>query len=414
MGSNPSAPTKPFNVRVLYLCHRIPYPPNKGDKIRAFHQLRALAARHEVDLFTLADDAADLEHRAVLGEYCKRVTVARLDTRWARLRSLPYLCTRIPLTLPYFYSAELDGEVRKALRQRSYDRIFVYCSAMAQYVERVDGIPIVMDLVDVDSNKWTQYSAVARFPFSAIYRREGRCLEEYERRVCERSSAVVVTTEREAELVRRFSPTACVHVVANGIDTEYFRPAPVPADAATIVFTGDMTYFPNEQAVIYFARKVLPIVRASIPAARFLIVGRNPGRNVQRLRQIAGVEVTGFVPDVREYLAQAAVSVAPFLIAAGIQNKILEAMASGLPVVATGRVLQGVSKNAAAVVRTADAPEEMAARVVELCKDPRLARSIGIEGRRRVAGDYNWDQSLEQLLQIVEHPRGAYAECPAT
>ena len=365
-----------------------------------------MGARHEVDLFTLADEDVDTAHIRALREYCTRVTVARLNPRWARLRSLPHVVTRAPLTVPYFHSGELQREVRQAFRSNSYDRIFIYCSAMAQYVDGHHGIPILTDLVDVDSDKWIQYAAYTKFPFSAVYRREGRRLREYERRICERSSCVIVTTEREAQLLRQITQAAAVHVIPNGVDTGYFSPRQIPAESgpATVIFTGDMSYFPNEEAVVFFAGKVLPVIQQSIPGARFLIVGRKPGRNVLALRKVEGVEVTGFVPDVRTYLAQAQVAVAPFSIAAGIQNKILEAMAYGLPVAATPRALQGVSANVAEVVETGHTAEELAGKIARLLQNPEQARSIGIEGRRRVTADYQWEQSLDQLLRLLEDP----------
>lgn len=397
-------------MRILYLCHRIPYPPDKGDKIRAFHQLRAMAARHEIDLFTLADDPADMERQPALREYCRQVMVAQLNSRLARLRSLPYLFTSTALTLPYFGSAELARQVRKALAERSYDRIFVYCSAMAQYVETVQGIPIVTDLVDVDSDKWTQYATFTRFPFSAVYRREGRALERYERSVCQRSAAVVVTTEREAQLVRRISPEARVHVIPNGVDTGFFQPPAEASDIAPAVgFTGDMSYFPNQEAVTQFARNILPLIRKSVPETKFLIVGRSPSPEVRALSQTPGVEVTGFVPDVRTYLARMRVSVAPFSIAAGIQNKILEAMSYELPVVATSRAVQGLTPGAAAGVETADTPVAMADAIVRLLRNPQLAREKGRESRRLITGEYNWPQSLDRLLQLLENPTGVEA-----
>jgi sugar transferase (PEP-CTERM/EpsH1 system associated) len=365
-----------------------------------------MAARHEVDVFTLADDAGDLAYEETLAGYCHKLTVARVHPKMARLRSLWFLPTQQPLTVPYFYSAGLQAEVQRALLRRSYDRIFVYCSAMAQYVESAGQIPMVTDLVDVDSDKWTQYATFTRFPFSAIYRREGRYLRGYERRVCAMSSAVVVTTEREATLVREISPETRVHVVPNGVDTRYFDQAVVRPDGAapTVIFTGDMSYFPNQEAVNYFARKVLPLIRDSVPKARFLIVGRNPNRNVLRLQRMDGVEVTGFVADVRTYLAKAQVAVAPFAIAAGIQNKILEAMAYGLPVVATSRTAQGLSPKVAEMVDTGDTADEMASKIVLLLRDFDLARRKGVEGRRRVGEEYKWENSLDQLLQLLENP----------
>jgi sugar transferase (PEP-CTERM/EpsH1 system associated) len=393
-------------VRILFLCHRVPYPPDKGDKIRAFHQLRAMAAHHEIDLFTLADDPRDLQHGKALLPYCRTVTVASLNARWAKLRSLPYLLTSTALTIPYFGSAELRRKVRAALAERSYDRIFVYCSAMAQYVESVDRIPIVTDLVDVDSDKWTQYATFTKFPLSAVYRREGRTLARYERRVCEKSAVVVVTTEREARLVRQIAPAARIRVIPNGVDTDFFSPEAVSPDAKApaVGFTGDMSYFPNQEAVTHFARNVLPLIRESVPETRFLIVGRSPSRDVQALDQIPGVEVSGFVPDVRTFLARMRVSVAPFSIAAGIQNKILEAMAYELPVVATSRAVQGLTRVAAAGVETADTPVDMAAAIVRLLRNPELAREKGRQGRRLITGEYNWSLALDGLLQLLENP----------
>ena len=369
-----------------------------------------MAAHHEVDVFTLADDARDLAHRDALAAHCHGLTVARVHPRLARLRSLPYLLTATPLTVPYFYSAELQREVDLALSRASYDRIFVYCSAMAQYVQSAGSIPIVMDLVDVDSDKWTQYAAFAKFPFSAVYRREGRTLQAYERTACEKAACVLVSTEREAQLARRISPGGNVCVLPNGVDAGYFKPevgnSPASQAQESVIFTGDMSYFPNEEAVIFFARKVLPLIRREIAGVRFLIVGRNPGRKVQELQKIEGVAVTGFVPDVRTWLARAQVAVAPFTIAAGIQNKILEAMAYGLPVVATPRAAQGLSSRVADKVHTGNTPEELASKVIVLVRDSQLAKRIGLDGRDAVMQDYSWDFALDRLLELLEDPGG--------
>jgi polysaccharide biosynthesis protein PslH len=394
-------------MRILYLCHRIPYPPDKGEKIRAFHQLRGICAQHEVDLVTLADDAGDLVHESVLSRYCRKVTVARVRPRLARLKALPWLFTRTALTLPYFRSAKIEKEIRQALMRRSYDRILIYSSAMAQYVDWDNAPPVITDLVDVDSDKWRQYAAFVRFPLSAFYRREAGALREYEREVCRRSSAVVVTTEREARLVGEICPTSRVHVVPNGVDTDHFSPAassdaPLPA----IAFIGDMSYFPNMEAAIFFARKVFPLIRSKVREARFLIVGRSPAPSVLALRRINGVEVTGRVPDIRPWLARAQVSVAPFSISAGIPNKILEAMACGLPVVATPRGVQGLSQDVRDAVQTAEGPPEFASRVIDLLTNPASARRKGLKGRARVMAAHNWDQSLGLLLNLLENPKG--------
>jgi polysaccharide biosynthesis protein PslH len=393
-------------LRILYLCHRVPYPPNKGEKIRAFHQLRALSAHHEVDLFTLSDTIGDLSAKSGLDKYCRRVVVANINPTWNRLRTLGFLISRTPLTVPYFYSSELRQEINKSISTRSYDRIFVYSSSMAQYVERIDGIPIVMDLVDVDSDKWLQYADLSRFPMSAVYRREGRYLREYERRVCERASCTLVTTEREAEIVRRLSDAIRVHVIPNGVDTVYFSPPSGTPErhSPTIIFTGEMSYYPNEKAVAYFARSVFPTICHIIPNARFLIVGRNPTRTVRDLAKIKNVEISGSVPDVRPYLAQAHVSVAPFSIAAGIQNKILEALSYGIPVVANAKAVQGLSKGVVETIQIANEAPEMAEVIINLLRDPERARTLGLAGRRQVTAEYNWQEALDKLVRLVENP----------
>ncbi len=324
----------------------------------------------------------------------------------ARFLSLRVLGSGKPLTLPYFYSRKLDREIRSALDGRSYDRIFVYCSAMAQYVERAARIPLLMDFVDVDSDKWFQYALHKKFPLADIYRREGVCLQNYERRICEKASKVLVTTEREAVLVRELSSGADVHVIPNGVDTTYFSPVARMCSSPTIIFTGDMSYFPNQQAVKFFAMEVLPLIQRQAPDAKFLIVGRRPSIGVQRLGDLDGVEVTGFVPDVRTYLARATVAVAPFAIAAGIQNKILEALASGLPVVATPRAVQGLSSQTREMVQTGETVEELAAKTLSFLRDSAYAMQIGLEGRRRVSMEYSWENSLGQLMALIENPLG--------
>ena len=280
---------------------------------------------------------------------------------------------------------------------------------MGQYIAPAASIPVIADLVDVDSDKWDQYAMRARFPMDSVYRREARCLREYERQLCLRSAATVVATEREATVLREFA-TANIHVIPNGVDGEFFRPASsLAVDPPAVVFTGDMSYFPNEDAVAFFGREVLPIVRESVPGTRFFIVGRNPGRRVRELGKIDGVEVTGFVPDVRAWLARACVSVAPFTIAAGIQNKILEAMASGLPVVATPRTVRGLSPRVAAAVTTAEGGTGFRKRS---CNAPfatgRARADSGSDGRRVVLDAYNWNSAGTALLDLLDTPTARF------
>jgi sugar transferase (PEP-CTERM/EpsH1 system associated) len=394
-------------MRVLFLSQRVPYPPTKGDKLRAYHHLKAIASKHDVHLFTLADDPEDLAHERVLRSVCTEVTISRINPRLARLLSLRVLGSGKPLTIPYFYSANLAAKVTAALQTGSYDRVFVYCSSMAQYVAGAQ-VPVLLDLVDVDSDKWQQYADHSGFPLSTIYRREAACLRDYERQICQRMSRVIVTTEREAKLVHHICDRHRVEVIHNGVDADYFQICDrQPTPQRSIVFTGDMSYFPNQQAVAWFTYNVMPLIRRSLPGVRFTIVGRNPDKAVQQLATVPGIEVTGFVPDVRPYLKRAQVSIAPMFIAAGVQNKILEAMACEIPVVAMPLALQGLSAGTAALVESANTAEQFADKCLSFLLNDELTRLRGFASRRQVIADYSWNRSAERLLEHLEAPLAA-------
>ena len=293
-------------MNVLFLCHRIPYPPDKGEKIRTFHQLRTLAAKHRVDLFTLAhqDEMAGI---ASLSAYCDRLEVCRIRPAWARLRSLLFLFSRLPFTLPYFYSPAPAQRIQRALRLplvRSHLHSVLLHGGT--HVTHVKDIPIVMDFVDVDSDKWFQYSLSTRGPYSWIYSRESKYYRRFEQSVCGHVTRALVTTEREARLLRQVSEACPIDVVRNGVDCVFFNsPTRVLNTDPVIIFTGDMGYLPNQMAVEFFAHRVFPSIRKKVPNAHFLIVGRNPSRRVTKLREHIGIEVTGFVPDVRPFLSLA-------------------------------------------------------------------------------------------------------------
>jgi polysaccharide biosynthesis protein PslH len=394
-------------MRVLFLSQRVPYPPTKGDKLRAYHHLKAIGSKHDVHLFSLADDPDDLAHERVLRSFCTDVTISRINPWVSRLLSLRVLGSGKPLTIPYFYSADLAARVTAALNTESYDRVFVYCSSMTQYVNGTE-LPVLLDLVDMDSDKWQQYADHSSFPLSTIYKREAACLRSYEKQICQQMSRVFVTTEREARLVHRICDRHRVAVIPNGVDADYFQICDrQPESQQSVVFTGDMSYFPNQQAVTWFTYNVLPLIRRSVPEVQFTIVGRKPEKCVRQLATEPGVEVTGYVPDIRPYLKRAQVSIAPMFIAAGIQNKILEAMACAVPVVATPLALQGLSSSTAAVIEAADTPEQFADKCLSFLLNSELAGLQGIASRRQVIADYSWNRSAERLLEHLEAPFAA-------
>jgi sugar transferase (PEP-CTERM/EpsH1 system associated) len=393
-------------MNLLYLVHRIPYPPNKGDKIRSYHELAHLARRHRVHLGCLADDADDLQHAGTLRQMTASCEVVPLDLRRARLQSLAALAAGAPLSVRWFESARLRRWVERTVREEALDAVLVFSSSMASYVEGVD-LPCVMDFCDVDSDKWRQYAARAPWPLRPVYALEARRLRQFEMRVLRRCSAATLVTERERALWSDLPADlfAKVHVIPNGVDLDYFAPATAPRAAAgmppAIVFTGAMDYYANVDAVVFFAEEVLPRVRAAVPEARFTIVGNRPTPRVQALARRPGVEVTGFVADTRPYYAGAAVCVVPLRIARGIQNKLLEAMAMGRPVVASPAAAAGLGARSGDEVRVADGAAAMAAAVVDLLRDPQRATAMGDAARRFVEREYVWERAMDRLEQLL-------------
>ncbi len=400
---------------LLYLTHRIPYPPNKGDKIRSYHLLRHLSTRYRVHLGTFVDEAQDWAHLDKVRGLCGESHFARLRPRLARLRSLSGLVSARPLTLPYYRDAGLKAWVDGLLARRPIRRILVFSSAMAQYAMDHAAARRVVDFVDVDSDKWRQYGARKGWPLGAIYRREGRLLLAFEREVARAFDASLFVSEHEADLFRRLAPESAAKVghFRNGVDTEYFSPRegypnPYPEGEQALVFTGAMDYWPNQDAVDWFAREVLPLVRARRPRARFYVVGSRPGQKVRQLAALPGVVVTGAVADVRPYLAHARCAVAPLRIARGVQNKVLEAMAMARPVIASPQALEGIGALAGEELLVARDAVEFVSLCLSLLgrADPGMGRAA----RDRVLADYGWASNLAQLDSLLaREPRGAAA-----
>src|SRR5574343_1932698 len=399
-------------ANILYLVHRLPYPPNKGDKVRSFHLLKHLAARHRVFLGTFVDDPDDLQHIETVRAYCTDLHVARLNPRFAKLRSLNALLAGAPLTLRYYRDAGLRDWVDQICRSTAIDAAVVFCSAMAQYVEHLPRLPRVIDFVDVDSAKWTQYAPDHRWPMSWLYRREGATLLDYERQVAATDDRSFFVTEAEAALFSRQAPECAIRVdaICNGVDADYFSPSPEQANPYAegeipVVFTGAMDYHPNIDAVRWFAANVLPRLKESQPKLRFTIVGRSPTAEVLALAG-ESITVTGTVPDVRPYLQHATVVVAPLRIARGIQNKILEAMAMAKPVIASTECAAAVEAEFGQELLTATPPAEFLAEIDKLLQDAERCIRVGKAARHRVQSRYSWDAHLSGMDRYITCPNG--------
>jgi sugar transferase (PEP-CTERM/EpsH1 system associated) len=323
----------------------------------------------------------------------------------ARLRALTALATGKPLSVASFSSRALQRRIARRLRTAAIDRIVVFSSAMAEYVRDVTGIPKVIDFVDADSEKWRLYADYRPFPLSWVYRLEARRLGRYEAQVASAFDRAIFISEAEAQVLDGRTDGRPITIIPNGVDTDYFSPnggGPLRVSEPHIVFTGEMDYFPNVDAVRYFCRVIFPLVRQAVSAARFCIVGRHPTRRVKALADDRHVIVTGAVPDVRPYLAAAHLAVAPFRIARGVQNKVLEAMAMGLPVVGTSMAFRGLQATAADGVRIADEPEALAQEVLTLLRDGALRRRCARQSRQFVCRHHRWQDHGERLEALLQ------------
>ncbi len=389
--------------KLLFLTHRFPYPANKGDKIRALNILEHLSATHEVFLGCVDGDAE--------GE---------APTSWAKERGFEVYCGSLgrserlprtalaalkgqPLSVGYFHHPGLASWVMDVHSRHQPDLIYAFSSAMAQYAEgRAPKSRFVMDFVDVDSIKWRQYAATRNAPASWIYSMEARRLLAHDRAIAKAADASLFVSVAERALFEALVPEASakLHAVSNGVDTGYFTPTGKETNSQTIAFVGVMDYWPNVEAVSWFAANVFPLVRAAVPEARFQIVGSKPTPAVRALESVSGVEVTGSVPDVRPYLEQARVVVAPLRIARGIQNKVLEGMAMARPIVTTPEALEGIHAKDGAQVLVANTPDTFSAAVIRCLRDDAL-QAMGKRAREFVLSEFSWASQLKSLDAIV-------------
>lgn len=390
-------------LRVLFLTHRLPYTANRGDRLRALHILRFLAPHADIDLVSLVHSADEEGHARDLSDLCASVSVVRTRPLLGYTAAAVALPTRRPLTHALLDGPGLNRAIRMTIERHRPDVVLAYCSGMARLAlePALGSFPMVLDMLDVDSEKWKALGATADAPMRWVYKSEATRLARFERRAARHADAVLVVNEREQASLLALEPTARVHVIPNGVALEEFRPPGPPSDERRVAFCGVMNYAPNVDAAVWFGAKVWPLVRRYRPDARLSIIGSNPVSSVKSLAESdPTIDVTGTVADVRPHLWSSAIAVAPLRIARGVQNKVLEAVAAGLPCVVTSAVRGGLPQEVAPACLVEDSEEAFANRVLEL-----LARSPA--ERRVIAGladlqSLTWPARLAPLLPLLD------------
>ncbi len=403
-----AAPATLSKPSLLFLCHRIPFPPDKGEKIRAFRILEHLRQRYSVHVGCFIDDDADIAHVGALQSHCTSLGWFPRPPRTAKLKALVGLMKGDAISVATFASAPFQAWVRQQIIREKPDVIFVYSSAMAQFMLGIDRgkARLVMDFVDVDSDKWRQYARTASIPMKWVYSREARKMLEFDRRVAGAADASLFVSDMEAALFRTLSPetAASTYTVANGVDCDYFSPAhrfpsPYKVIGPHLVFTGTMDYRPNVDAVVWFADEIFPAIRARHPQASFTIAGAKPAKAVSELGSRPGITVTGRLPDVRPFIAGADMVVAPLRIARAIQNKVLEGMAMGKPVITTPQGLEGIAAGHGEHLLVAETAEAFIQAVLEMT--PTQAAALGAGARELMESAYGWPKQLAALDLLV-------------
>ena len=397
-------------MNILYVCHRFPFPPKRGGKIRPFNMIRHLGqAGHQVTVCSLARSPQEAEEGRGIAPHCAAFEMGLVSDplQWARM------VARLPLTTPssmgYFYSPELAAKVRTLLAQRRWDLIFVHCSSVAQYVEHVTDVPKILDFGDMDSQKWLEYARIKPFPLSLGYRFEGLKMLAAEKRLARKFDLCTATTKAEWQTLDGYRTGAATDWFPNGVDAGFFSPDGSSYDPDTISFIGRMDYYPNIECMQRFCSQVWPLLQRERPALKLLIVGADPVPEVLALGKLPGITVTGSVPDVRPFVRQSAVNVAPLAIARGTQNKILEAMAMGVPVVTTGLAAGGVDAEPGRHLLVADSASETAAAVLRIVNNPAERARLSAAGRERMRSHHDWSRSMLRLDTLIDRCREQFA-----
>lgn len=386
-------------MRILFITSRFPYPPLRGDQAIPYHRLRHLSKKHEVTLLSFYESDTELAGLDHLRPFCKRIYTVHIS-KWQSVLNVAFygFFSPLPLQVLYYRSDSFKKLLKKLVAENNFDLIHTYLLRLAPYLAEV-AAPKVLELIDSMQLNWARRVEVEKFPKRWFYQEELRRLILYERTIGNYFNQMIVVSQRDRDLL----PASNVEVIPLGVDTEAFKPARHESKKNSIIFSGNMGYSPNIKAVAWFAEKCLPTIQASVPDVSFTILGTNPSKEVCALAQRKGIAVTGFVKSMPEALARASISIAPMLSGSGMQFKILEAMACGLPVVTTTLGLGDIKATQNKEICIADTAEEFVEIVLTLLNSSEMSTKIGKNARNFVVNNHSWESVSSKVEEIYFH-----------
>jgi len=398
---------------LLFLAHRIPYPPTKGEKLRAYNLLKGLAETYDIWLGAPLDDPDDWDHRGALDQYCVETHIADIRGRTRHRAALEAIARSEPVSYAYFRQRGMMDWVAKVSAGRNFDAVFVYSSGAAPYLKAIQRKPAttIIDFVDVDSEKWRVLGETTKGPMKHVYGREAKLMRAEEKRLGALADANLLVTDAECALFTELTGLPA-QTVGNGVDTEYWGAAKSIASPYTdarprVIFTGVMDYEPNVEAVTWFAAEAMPRLRQSGRNIEFVIAGGRPAKNVQALGEANDITITGRVEDMRGWLGHADVAVAPLLLARGVQNKVLEAMAAGTPVLTTTPALTGIDATPGRDALVCETGNDFVDGILGILDDPTTRDSMADSAMSFVRDHYGWGAKVARLVNLIEDVRAS-------
>ncbi|RKY86259.1 TIGR03087 family PEP-CTERM/XrtA system glycosyltransferase [candidate division KSB1 bacterium] len=388
-------------MRILFLTPRLPFPPVGGDKLRVFNFIKHLSRNHKIALISFIADPDEANYLIEYASLLERVKTVLLSKEKSYSNACRGILSPKPFQIHYYYLKKMRQLIFQEIESGKYDLVFVHLIRMAEYVKDLRGVPRILDLTDAISLNYERSVRYRRDVFYLVNLIEKEKVRRYETEIISHFEKNLLISPVDKNYLSRYTDNQNIEIVPNGVDIDYFQFYDGVFDLNRVVFLGNMRTFPNSDAVEYFCKEILPLIRKELPKVKFHIIGSEPSKVVRKLASEPEVVVTGYVKDVRPFLRKAAVSVCPMRVGAGIQNKILESMAMGTPVVSTPEGVEGIEVNPGQEILVSNSSSDFAQKVTELIQNRALRRSISLNARRLVEKKYTWEITLNQLEHII-------------